>query len=211
MTPKQRDVMAGLQRQVRLLENHYRFLKRQFGVLREQFEDGLTCESHDFSAAEVDALVRLNQRLEGLAYHLHEVGQQECARLEARVADPQDPLDDYEIDATLYFVLREDDPDFDDGDDNFLTQRELSLKGADHRDDGFDHRETVMQFPGRLNEIPHCWLFHDLYDHSYGLEQPALSLQDCLRVGRIWVDIAVRHQSTLDIDTGEWRQPEAPD
>ena len=83
MTPKQRDLMAGLQRQVRFLEGYYRFLKWQFGVLRAQFEDSPTRESHDF------------------------------------------------------------------------------------------------------NETPHCWLFHDLYDHSYGLEQPTLSLQDCLRMGRI--------------------------
>lgn len=211
MTLKQRDVMAGLQRQIRLLENHYHALKRQFRVLRFQFENDPLDERDDFTSAEVDDLVRLNQRLEHLEHHLRAVGRQESARLNTRVADPNDPLDDYEIDATLYFILREDDPDFDDGDDNFLTQRDFSLKyDESHLADGVDHHETGIPFPGRLNEIPHCWLFHDLYDHSYGLEQPALSLQDGLRVGRIWVDIAVRHQATLDIATGVWRQPEAP-
>ncbi|MEA3643612.1 MAG: hypothetical protein VBE63_27330, partial [Lamprobacter sp.] len=71
---------------------------------------------------------------------------------------------------------------------------------------GVDYRETVHRFPGRLNQIPHCWLFHDLYDHHYGLEQPALSLGECLRIGEIWVRIAVEHQATLDLETGDWLQ-----
>ena len=211
MTPKQRDVMTSLKRQIHLLENHYRQMKRQLRVLSEQFEEYPTIKAGDFTPAEVDGLVRLNQRLNNLEHDLREVGQQESTRLNARVADPNDPLDDYEIDATLYFVMREDDPGFDDDDDNFLTRRELGLKWecADTLADGIDHHEPYIEFPGRLNDIPHCWLFHDLYDHCYGLEQPALSLQDCLRVGWIWVDIAVHHQSSLDIDTGKWLQPEA--
>ena len=61
----------------------------------------------------------------------------------------------------------------------------------------------------QLAQEAHCWLFHDLYSHSYGSYQgnddmKELSLQDCLRVGSIWVDIEVRHQAFLDIDSGEW-------
>ncbi|MFZ4789365.1 MAG: hypothetical protein ACOYMW_00375 [Candidatus Competibacteraceae bacterium] len=210
MTPKQRDVMTSLKRQIHLLEIHYRHMKRQLRVLSEEFEEYPIIKAGDFTLAEVDGLVRLNQRLSSLEHYLREVGQQESARLDGRVADPNDPLDDYEIDATLYFAMRENDPGFDDDDDSFMTQRDLSLKCADTLADGIDHREPYMEFPARLNDIPHCWLFHDLYDGCYGLEQPALSLQDCLRVGWIWVDIAIRHQSSLDIDTGEWRQPETP-
>lgn len=120
-----------------------------------------------------------------------------------------DPLDDYEIDATLYFTLREDDPEFDEDEDNFLAQRRFSLKHLDREwglGDGHDHRETILHFPGGLNEVSHCWLFHDLYDHSYCLRQPALNLQDCLRVGSIWVDVAIRHQVTLNIKSGKWQQ-----
>ena len=135
------------------------------------------------------------------------MGAQECAPLAARVSGPNDPLDDYEIDATLYFTVGEDDPEFNKDDENFLTRREFSLKHW-HRKfgmgDGLDHREPDCHFPEGLNEIPHCWLFHDLYDHNYGLEQPALTLQDCLRVSSIWVDVAVRQQATLNIKSGKW-------
>lgn len=72
-----------------------------------------------------------------------------------------------------------------------------------------DFREAGRPFPGRLNETPHCWLFHDLYDHSYGLGQPALSLRDCLRIDRIWVRVAVEHQATLDLETGHWLPAES--
>ena len=101
-------------------------------------------------------------------------------------------------------LARKDDPDYDDS-DNFLTERCFGLKGHDWdpRLEG-DFRETIRRFPGRLNEIPHCWLFHDLYDNSYGLAQPALSLRDCLRIERIWVRVALDHQATLDLETGDW-------
>jgi hypothetical protein len=47
-------------------------------------------------------------------------------------------------------------------------------------------------------------LFHDLYDHSYGLDMPSLSLKDCTRVGSIWVDVIIRQQYFLDVASGNW-------
>ncbi len=109
-------------------------------------------------------------------------------------------------------MLDKNDPEFDDTEDNFLTQREVSIKHP-HRCLGSnqDHRLHGHQFPGLLNEVSHCWLFHDLFENSYGLKQPSLTLQDCIRVGSIWVDVSVRHQATLDIKSGQWKQPQDSD
>ena len=64
------------------------------------------------------------------------------------------------------------------------------MKGVDADDptlDG-DFRETIRRFPGLLNLIPYGWLFHDLYDHRYGLSQPALNLGDCCASGEFgWI------------------------
>ena len=209
MTPKQRSALIDLERQNRRLASYLRRLRGDLDNLFAQFDTTLLRSNQDFTVNEITNLLNLNQRLRELELYLCHLAQKEGEKLKACVADPGDPRDDYEIDVTLYFVLREDDPDFDDSDDNFITQRNFSLngRGRTYIGDGQDHREIVPYFPTKLNETAQCWLFHDLYDHCYGLEQPALSLLDCLRVGTIWVDVAVRHQATLNIESGKWVQP----
>jgi hypothetical protein len=66
--------------------------------------------------------------LSALEQYLCDLGKKECLKLGARVADPNDPLDDYEIEATLYFTIGADDPAFDEDEEGFLTQRHISLK-----------------------------------------------------------------------------------
>lgn len=208
MTPKQRSLLAGIQQKLSSFRYHHRCLSRQL----DKLADSLTEEGRqrsDFSQEEIDKLLYLNRHLQTLQDYLLQVGKEQAALLEPRVADPTDPLDDFEIDATLYFTLREDDPDFDEYDDNFLTQREISLKRASEGEQCWDLLSDWRE-PGTMDYLvqePHCYLFHDLYDHSYGLEQPALTLSDCLRIGSIWVNVAVKHQSTLDVDSGDWLQP----
>jgi hypothetical protein len=210
MTPKQLSALIDLQRQNQRLDRYLRGQRRQLNDLCAQFDTTFTGKNQDFTSEEISDLLRLNQRLAKLELHLCNIAETESEKMKTRVADPDDSLDDYEIDATIYFVLHEDDPTFDDSDDNFLTQRNFSLKRLDRSyglGDGLDHRESQPYFPPGLEAEAHCWLFHDLYDHCYGLEQPALSLHDCLRIGTIWVDVAVRHQATLNIDAGNWAQP----
>ncbi len=209
MTPKLFSALVGLQRQIENMDIYLRRQRRKFDNLFAQFESAFPRSNKDFTNDEISNLLRLNQRLGELELYLCNMAKTENEKLQARVTDPNNPVDDYEIDATLYFVLREDDPEFDDSDDNFLTQRDFSLKGLSRGciGDGQDYREIVPYFPAELNETAQCWLFHDLYDHSYGLQQPDLSLHDCLRVGSIWVDVAIRHQSTLNIKSGDWQSP----
>jgi hypothetical protein len=73
--------------------------------------------------------------------------------------------------------------------------------------DGMDYRESGRTDVAQLDGEPHCWLFHDLYDHSYGFSKPSVPLRDCLRIGMILVDVVIRQQYCLDIATGEWYQP----
>lgn len=210
MTPKQRDLIADLQMKICRMDFYYRLLQRKMNELSESIDNTVGTDKHSFTADEINRLISFNQRLAELELYLYELGEMESTQLAARVSDPIDPLDDYEIEATLYFILREDDPDFDEDEDNFLTQRQFSLKHIDREyglGDGIDHRVPYRHFPGSLNEVRHCRLFYDLYENSYGLEQPSLTLRDCLRIDSIWADVAVRHQSTLEIKSGKWLQP----
>jgi hypothetical protein len=210
MTPKQRDLIADLHMKICRMDIYYHLLQRKMNELSESIDNTVIVEKHEFTTEEINRLLCFNQRLTELELYLCDLGSKEGTQLAARVSNPNDPLDDYEIEAMLYFTLGEDDPNFDDDEDNFLTQRRISLKRLDREygiRDKADHRAAYRNFPGCLNEVRHCWLFKDLYENSYGLEQPSLSLYDCLRVDSIWVDVAVHHQATLDIKTGKWIQP----
>jgi hypothetical protein len=211
VTPKQRESLWHLQNEIGRLDQYISHLWREVALLPDYFDSTLTQDKGGYTTDEINVLIRLNERLSALEQYLCDLGKKECLKLGARVADPNDPLDDYEIEATLYFTIGADDPAFDEDEEGFLTQRHISLKRVNWEwglGDGLDHREP-RQFPGDLKNIPHCWLFHDLYDHA-GLESPALTLQDCLRVDSIWVDVAVHHQATLDIKSGRWLPPAKP-
>jgi len=174
-----------------------------------------TANNIRLTQSEIDQLLTLNRRLAKLERYLLDEAKRLEPPLQKRLADPTDPMSDYEIEATLYYRLRENDPAFDEDDDNFLTiRRWISLEEI-RKDtlfcDGEDWRESGMSGLNQLAQEPHCWLFHDLYSHSYGSkgdndDMKELSLQDCLRVGAIWVDIAVQQQAFLDIDSGEWEE-----
>lgn len=163
------------------------------------FDDKIPVLSKDdmqiFDADEMAFLVKLNERLKTVEKHLCEASRRECATLDARIEDTDDPLSDYEIDAELYYCLSEDDPEYQEDADNILTKRTLiSLKNLEQTslDDGEDHRLVNIGDP--FCQMEQCWLFHDLWDHEYGLDQRAVTAQEMLRIGEIEIDIVVRHQ-----------------
>lgn len=158
------------------------------------------------SEGEISQLLTLNRRLKDVASHLLSVAGDVTPRLKAKVADPDDPMFDYEIEARIDYQLRQDDPDFDEDDDNYLSTRTEYLT----RLSGLEEEDfTEPYLPAALRAEPHCWLFHDLYDHSYGPESPRLSFQDCLRIGHIFVDIQVWQQYVFDAQ-GERKRPANP-
>jgi hypothetical protein len=143
-------------------------------------------------------LLALNRQLKVVTRHLRAVAEDVTPRLEAKLADPDDPMVDYEIEARIDYVLREDDPDYDQDDDNLLTSRDESLmlqRLALIESDDF----AEPQLPAGLAAEPHCWLFHDLYDHDYGRQSPRLSFRNCLRIGRIHVDVQMWQQYDFNV------------
>lgn len=76
------------------------------------------------------------------------------------------PLDDYEIEATLYFTLNEQDLEYDKDEDNYIATRRIDLKHLAQSHPGFgdgqDHKMPLRRFPGKLQDIRHCRLFYDL-------------------------------------------------
>ena len=209
MTMKQRDLLEGLKHQAQALESQLFHLRHHIRTLEDILAAESTLDREDFTDEEIDRLSRLNQCLATLEYQLVALGESEGARLDARLTDPDDRLSDFQIDAKLRVILREDDPAFNCNEFNCLTQRTVSLKylGWTRLGDGKDHRKAGEAFPGRLAEVPHCWLFSWLRDSNQGFKGPALTLQDCLQAGAIRVDVAVRHIYAMDLGTGDWLPP----
>ena len=160
-------------------------------TLREHWWDKKT-----LSDAEVSQLLALNRRLRDIDPLLKSIAKDVEPRLEAKLADPNDPMYDYEIEARLDFILREDDPDYSEDDDNILTTRRESLRHQQSREHT-DYAESIC--PENLRAEPHCWRFHDLYDHAYGEDAPSLSFRDCLRVGRVFIDVEVWQQYDFEL------------
>lgn len=96
---------------------------------------------------------------------------------------------DFEIDVEITYFRHENDPDYLEDEDNILTVREFS--GVFKERDEFDDWSIIK---GHFGVNNHCWLFHDLYDHEYSESQVALSIEDILRIGQIWVDITPGYQ-----------------
>lgn len=212
MNLKQREQLASLQQAMDELELHLSQIQRKMRRLARLASPSNVKNDAEYSEAEIEGLLRFNQRLMTVEAHLHTLAETQNQWMSAQVAASCTVLDDYEIDAKLYFVLRSDDPEFDEDSDNFLATREISLKclGAENRlADGQDHRNPLRSYPEPLRQVILCRLFYDLISYNYSLAQPELSLQDCLRIDNIWVNVAVRHQATLNIETDEWEKPNA--
>jgi len=145
---------------------------------------------------EISQLLDLNRRLLSITRHLETVVEDVKPRLDAKVADSNDPMYDYEIEACIDYQLREDDPDYSEDDDNYIATRTEPIK----KQWGWQRegRSSSSCLPSALLAEPHCWLFEDLYSVCYGVMSPRLSLRDCLRIGRIFVDVQVWQQYQFD-------------
>lgn len=147
-------------------------------------------DSSSLTEDEISRLRLFNERMRELGREIQIEGSRQVELLAKRVADPLDPLDDFEIEADMSFILREDDPAYFEDDDNVLTRRIHYI--PKNRQSNFDRYECagVVKF-GIEN---HSYIFYDLHSMSYGLEQQALSLKDILRIGEVWIDVDIRVQ-----------------
>ncbi|RZI43673.1 hypothetical protein EGT07_07845 [Herbaspirillum sp. HC18] len=227
MTPQTRGILLSLREMladiVRLVERVEKELATIPGILRQLawMEESITSlknriddvllnasetvpHSGTFSKADIRRLRNLNQHLTDITAHLHATFADITPPLDTKCASPDDPMYDYEVVAKISYVLRDDDPAFANDEDNILAIREEipeSLPDGIHIADDFCEASITL---ARIYDEPHCWLFHDLYDHRYGADQPALSLRDCLRIGRIYIDVQVWQQYCFDLQRGKW-------
>ena len=162
----------------------------------------------ELTEAEESQLLALNRHLRGVTRHLRTVVDDVKPRLEAKLADPCDPMYDYEIEARIDYQLREDDPEFAEDDDNYLSTRIEPLKSSLY---GWEREDCAhLYLPAGLLAEPHCSLFKDLYSINYGAESPRLSFKDCLRIGRIFVDVQIRQQYEFNAHDGAFTKTSNP-
>lgn len=139
-------------------------------------------------------LLRLNLRLEELQSKIIKEALKLDMELSKRINDKTDILDDYEIELELRFILKEDDKEFKDDDDNFITIINEYLKGISKKSDNYpwnledNHNDFRAWKNHPMQNEYHCWWFHCLYDHNH------LSWEDMLRIGEFWSDLKVNYQ-----------------
>lgn len=188
-----RSAMAACQNSIKLLQVEVKALFEADAFSRLRLSMAPLAES------EVRQLVALNSQLMDVTQHIRSVADDVRPRLQTKLADPDDPMVDFEIDARIDYVLREDDPDYAEEDDNYLSSRTESVKELPVLDWECPAGSDV---PQGLKAEPHCWLFHDLYSVGYGRASPRLSFKDCLRIGTKLVDVQVSQQYRFDMVTG---------
>ena len=144
-------------------------------------------------------LVNLNNRLYEIEKQLKKETLEIIDKMNKRVNDNTDWINDYEIECTVEFYLREDDPAYSDEEDNILAEFEEGIGLLRYttcsllamNENWNDRSIPDMDNPEKLEH--HCWFYHQLYDHT------DISWDDMLRIGDIWVDINVILQHHLKL------------
>ncbi len=176
----------------------------------EKFEHHLHTEDNERDANEdVQKLLLLNRNLTALQQFMAETSQVINAAMTHKLQDIADPMDDYEMECVLHYTLRENDPEWSDDEDNFITTRTYDVKHESVLTEAEDWRNHM---PGMalLNSEPHSWLFNDLHGHCYGMGMRNVSLGDCSRIGSVWLDLVVRQQYWMDLENGTWIRRDKP-
>ncbi len=154
---------------------------------------------------DADRLQYQNEQFEKIASQIEEAASQIASDLDERLTDSTDRLWDYEMDATVNFILRESDAGHSQDSDNRLGSLDLTIHEIDGQPGkwvlpGSDWPEGTVFYP-----IPHGRLFHALGRDSDDFAKfPPLSMPDILRIGEAWVDVVVRYQFYFDVDQSRW-------
>ena len=209
LSPIERELLGDLVKEIHRLNLH----ANKYTCFLERLTDCFSGNSHDqknpgrFTDSEVERLMKLNRHLGGIESLIHNAVHELKPGLIDKIKNPDDLMADFEIDAEIDFILRDDDLEASEDSDNILATRSNSAAYIGDKAAGeniVDFRESCNSETEQLAAEPHCHLFHDLYDHSYGVEQPSVPLRDCLRIGTVWIDVVIRQQYCLDLETGKW-------
>ncbi|MDI1245927.1 MAG: hypothetical protein PSV24_11045 [Rhodoferax sp.] len=153
-------------------------------------------------------LQQLNRHLIGVTDLLHGLTEDTLLNLERHAASKDDPMFDFALDIDIHFELNRRDHAFVPQSLNYLTTRHESI-GEDGLDDELFKPKHWSGVPVDFfdgDEKP-CWLFHSLIHHDNGPGAPALPLRECLRIGRIHLNVQVHRQYCFDVSVGQWVNP----
>ena len=180
-------------------------LKNLSETLDEKTQSKCSHQEQQLSAEDSDRVLQLNRHLSELGSFLTGLASTIEPALLSKLSDSDDPMADYKIETRLHYTLRESDLEWNEDSDNVLTTREEPLKNNHKRLRPVEANELTLN-NSALDADQRCWLLRDLYEHSYGLTKPRVPLQDCLRLGEVWVDVIIKQQYWLNLDTGQWEK-----
>ena len=135
-------------------------------------------------------LVSIEQTLKTEFERLNEIGNN-------RINDPDDWVEDFELEVVVTFCLSETDPAYDEDSDNILV--ELSeygkylngMKDETLIGDGNNWNEYRFDKNHPLSNEHHCYLFHRLCDER------DFGWINILRIGHIWLDVKFEFQKSI--------------
>jgi hypothetical protein len=149
---------------------------------------------------EVAELRQLNRHLISVTALLHGLTEDTLPNLESLATSMNDPMLDFALDIDIHYELSRHDTAYVPQSLNYLTTRHESIGKEGLDDEMFKPKawsgDPVGMFDG--DEKP-CWLFHSLLHYANGPGAPALPLQECLRIGRIHVNVQVHRQYCFDV------------
>ena len=212
--PKTREQLSSLLHQSyraeKLLQGIHKDLDALYDSLRSDGDRFDLDQGGEFNLDETEQLLRLNRHLSRMERDLNSISLETCSALQRRLADPEDLMTDFEVDISSSFILRESDPAWAEDSDNFLATRSTPVPRLEAPfSENVDFGEKGRG-PASLDSEAHCYSFRDITDHCYGPDNPQVSLRDCLRLGTVWVDVVIRQQYWLNLDTGEWEKKSLP-
>lgn len=130
-------------------------------------------------------LQHLNDRLYQIQKLYSSILRDKYLELEARVIDQNDWLQEFNLEFVITFYLREDDAAYSEDSDNVLITLDVIGNDQPFGDENENWREG---HDGCGDEI-HCYLYHELYDHS------GLDWRDLLRIGNLYMEVKIDEQS----------------
>ena len=137
----------------------------------------------------VARLKQINVQLNALQRRIHVIAKAYRCQITQAAIDLGLPVDDIAIEAELDYSLSTTDSRYDptfENSENLVGSRLLC------RPDSADLLDFDIDEPGSVIG-PQGWLFHDLTDHSYGVNQPEVPQSELLNIGKVYVNVVITH------------------
>lgn len=140
-----------------------------------------------------ERLKELNAKLTVIEKQIHATAVRLDTALQSELRQSFEGLTDYELEAIIEFYNGEDDAEplykF------YDSLKKISLPDKKRFiDNGMNHNDFYHWEGHPMKGEHHCWLFHDLYDHS------GLTLKQIASIKTIWVDIKPSYQYSINLN-----------